>query len=427
MTAEIAVLNRQGVALAADSAVTVSGAAGTKVYNSANKLFVLSKVAPVGVMVYGNGQLTGVPWETVIKVYRGRLGARRFPHLADYASDLLGFLDKRNDLFPRQQQEMELLSTFSDYCTNVILTEIDTQVAQHLTRSPISRTQVGVITDNTIVSHARAWNKRKYLPERTNSHVRRVMSRWSSEIDAVIRDVFKQLSLTAISRNRLHRLAGLLFAKDRFPEGGLSGLVVAGFGEQEHFPAVVSYGVEGVVLERLKYRLEVQSAIDHHRSAAIIPFAQREMVSLFMEGIDPGLLETMRTALETVITDLPSMIAGGLALSAANKAAVTRQLAAAGKVLPKTLTEALRQDSRVRYVNPIVATVASLPKEELATMAETLVNLTSFKRRLTPERETVGGPIDVAVISKGDGFVWMKRKHYFDPGLNQRFMAQYGR
>ncbi len=53
-------------------------------------------------------------------------------------------------------------------------------------------------------------------------------------------------------------------------------------------------------------------------------------------------------------------------------------------------------------------------------MAESLVNLTCFKRRVTLDAETVGGPVDVAVISKGDGFVWVKRKSYFDPGLNPR-------
>jgi len=40
---------------------------------------------------------------------------------------------------------------------------------------------------------------------------------------------------------------------------------------------------------------------------------------------------------------------------------------------------------------------------------------------------TVGGPIDVAVITKGDGFVWVKRKHYFRAELNPRFMSRYQR
>lgn len=41
------------------------------------------------------------------------------------------------------------------------------------------------------------------------------------------------------------------------------------------------------------------------------------------------------------------------------------------------------------------------------------------------EKETVADPIDVAVISKGDGFVWIKRKHYFERELNQHFFANY--
>ena len=68
--------------------------------------------------------------------------------------------------------------------------------------------------------------------------------------------------------------------------------------------------------------------------------------------------------------------------------------------------------------------VGQLPKEELAEMAEALVNLTSLKRRVTPAAETVGGPVDVAVISKGDGLVWMKRKHYFAPELNPRYFER---
>jgi len=33
----------------------------------------------------------------------------------------------------------------------------------------------------------------------------------------------------------------------------------------------------------------------------------------------------------------------------------------------------------------------------------------------------VVGPVDVAVISKGDGLIWIKRKHYFAPDLNHRY------
>jgi len=52
MTAEIAIMNRIGVAIAADRAVTLGGGEG-KIYTSSDKLFQLSTVAPVGIMIYG--------------------------------------------------------------------------------------------------------------------------------------------------------------------------------------------------------------------------------------------------------------------------------------------------------------------------------------------------------------------------------------
>lgn len=67
MTAEIAVLNKTGVALAADSAVTIGTTGAQKVYNSANKLFTLSKYQPVGIMIYGGASFMGIPWENLIK------------------------------------------------------------------------------------------------------------------------------------------------------------------------------------------------------------------------------------------------------------------------------------------------------------------------------------------------------------------------
>ena len=67
MTTEIAILNRSAVALAADSAVTVSGRGGIKVYDGVNKLFELVRGRPVGVMIYNSADLSLRPWETIIK------------------------------------------------------------------------------------------------------------------------------------------------------------------------------------------------------------------------------------------------------------------------------------------------------------------------------------------------------------------------
>lgn len=68
--------------------------------------------------------------------------------------------------------------------------------------------------------------------------------------------------------------------------------------------------------------------------------------------------------------------------------------------------------------------VEFMPKPELAKMAEALIDLTSMKRKVSRGLETVGGPVDVAVISKSEGFVWVKRKHYFPAEINARFFER---
>jgi hypothetical protein len=99
MTAEISILNKSAVALAADSAVTIVTSRGAKIYNT-NKLFMLSKYHPVGLMVYGNAELMGVPWETIIKTYRKELGDKPFKKLQEYSADFLAYLSSNNFLFP---------------------------------------------------------------------------------------------------------------------------------------------------------------------------------------------------------------------------------------------------------------------------------------------------------------------------------------
>ena len=73
---------------------------------------------------------------------------------------------------------------------------------------------------------------------------------------------------------------------------------------------------------------------------------------------------------------------------------------------------------------PFSIAASSLTISDLAMLAESMINITSFRRKVALDRniDTVGGPIDVAVISKGEGFVWIKRKHYFSIDNNLQYV-----
>ena len=241
------------------------------------------------------------------------------------------------------------------------------------------------------------------------------------------KSVFERLPLSAASNRQLNKIAVWTIIKDIFSESA-SGIVIAGFGEKENFPTLISYDVDGVVNNKLKYRIGNEDSITIENNATIFPFGQKEMVFTFMEGIDPALGRYFEGYLSELFSKYPGMIADSISkLRKTENKDLMRNLKKMSANILKDFQDKLSDYKQKKHISPIIDAVAALPKDELAAMAESLVNLTSFKRRITLDAETVGGPIDVAVISKGDGFVWIKRKHYFKPDLNPHFMIKYYR
>ncbi|MFQ5788150.1 MAG: hypothetical protein ACE5H1_09240 [Thermodesulfobacteriota bacterium] len=240
--------------------------------------------------------------------------------------------------------------------------------------------------------------------------------------------MFDKLPLSKVNSEQLRKIAGSLFSK--FPEGiessNVSGIVIAGFGEEDIFPSIVSFHIDGITENKLKYKEDICASIDFETSASIVPFAQREMVDTFMEGVDPSYREIQESYLSEIFREYAGIIVDSIyEFSDEEKKKLKEKIAASGQEIVKDLSEKLQEYRIEKNISPVTSVVSMLPKDELAAMAESLVNLTSLKRKFTLERETVGGPIDVAVISKGDGFIWIKRKHYFKSELNPHFFAAY--
>ena len=128
MTCEVAVMNKAAVALAADSAVTLGEA--QKVYYSAEKLFRLSHTKPVAVMIYGSSEMMGVPWDTVVKIYRDKLGARSFDYIEQYATDFTHFIEDDNPLFSEARQRDCVRETLGGYFTNWLRARLDSELAK---------------------------------------------------------------------------------------------------------------------------------------------------------------------------------------------------------------------------------------------------------------------------------------------------------
>ena len=420
-------MNNQAVALATDSAVTIDG--GKKIYNSANKLFCLSKYHPVGIMIYGNATFMNIPYETIIKMFRESLAETKCNTLDGYAKKFISFLNVNKIGVSKKQQE-----EYMELVINIILNEIKKEVKKQWEQEIQKNGKISPKKAKSICSIVIKHFIKKFSNNKLSCFSTKFRLNLEKKIGILfnkkIKEIFQQCPLSKSDLKMLNEVINRAITRANFPPW-FSGIVIAGFGEKKIFPGIESYKIEGLIDGKLKYNRVKLGNISEKNNAAIIHFAQSEMVSTFMEGVDPNYQKFKRSFLEQVFENYPDIIIKNSKklnkLGKKDKDLIQSEFKSLSKQIYKNYTLKMEEFTRKNHVNQVLDVVGSLPKDELAAMAESLVNLTSFKRRVTMTQETVGGPIDVAVISKGDGFIWIKRKHYFKPELNHHFFNNYFR
>ena len=102
-------------------------------------------------------------------------------------------------------------------------------------------------------------------------------------LDTCIDREFRHFRITQSQRKSLHRIFQLL-VESKALSRGYSGVVIAGFGVEEMFPAICAISTDGMVAGKSR-RGEISSAqIGQGGTTALnCPFGQRERVDRFME------------------------------------------------------------------------------------------------------------------------------------------------
>jgi len=72
----------------------------------------------------------------------------------------------------------------------------------------------------------------------------------------------------------------------------------------------------------------------------------------------------------------------------------------------------IERHTRAQLISP------AMPVQDAISLADYLVYLTKRYVKFTPGADTVGGDTDICVVTKHEGFKWVRRKHYYDPKLN---------
>src|SRR5262245_26762664 len=242
MTSEVALLNKTAIALAADSAVTVTYWDGnepkTRFFKGANKIFNISGNHPVGMMTYATASLQGVPWEIVAKSYRAYLEGRSHDQLSQYATDFFDFAASNALMFPREIQDKQFKLQADRSATLIVRSLINNNAYK---AEPDAGKKEQLLRDGLNVIESQLATE-AFIANAVQADVDGAMARFAGEIANEFKaDRYFQRYVPADCIDQLARLGVIGVFKPRFSGLDASGIVFAGYGNKDLFPRLEVY------------------------------------------------------------------------------------------------------------------------------------------------------------------------------------------
>ena len=408
MSVGVCIINRNGIALAADSAGTYTG--NKMFYNSMNKVFSLSRKYVYGAITYGATTIYNVSIDQVLKEFRTYLDSRE--HISDF---------------------FEILPLFEAFINqNSSYYKFDLAEANHCN---------GLIKDlvvdwgnkiKTVATEVDAENKISEILNQLETVMRGSLKIDNYDVSAYIKTTYNDY---------FNMLIGMIVPElNNFPTqkecfwdyicnyfnlsltnetNNYMGLFFAGYGHCDAFPKFTHIELYRVVGGKIKYRL-VENYEESNNHAQIVPLAQPDVILTFCKGISNRFINYIPQKVESIINYKIDALPDTFTIDQKN--ALKTSLSSSKAEIASAINTTIQNDN----VKPILDSVQLIPLPEMGFLAESLVNITSLKRTFAIDgnQQTVGGPTDVAVMSKGDGFVWIKRKHYFDKQMNPDYIMK---
>ena len=416
MTAIVGILNKKAAVMAADSALTVQRGDSTRIYNNATKIFKLSDKYPVGLMLFNSLDFMEVPLDVLIKLYRQQHGDKPFPTLQGYVDNFIDFLSKETRLKEDKTQHHYLMSEIGTYY-NKVKDFASSQLDEEMSRAPEdapelteeeSRNKVKEALKAGIEAITELVNERDgKSPEFEDYKFRKFLRYAEEDIDGLM-ELCKEEELPTDMREDWEKGIYEYIRSNFFYNG--TGLVFAGYGENDLFPSLIPIYVSGIFDGNLRfcYSPDENEQISNENESAIVPFAQVDVMMTVMKGISPALHEKVgelakETASQTKDKMIEAMKEAGVDEATIAKIQETNLDEITGKH-----DEQVQEFIQTEYVNGLVDTVEAFGVEDMADMAESLISITNLQRHITASEESVGGPVDVAVITRDEGFIWLK-------------------
>lgn len=405
MSVGVCIINRNGIALAADSAGTYTG--NKMFYNSMNKVFSISRKYVYGVITYGATVIHNVSIDQVLKEFRTFLDSKsEVNDFFEIFPSFVEFIEQKNNYYKFDTAE-------TNHCyelIKVLISDWGKKIKNVITTDDVAAQIDDILNDLSAVMQGAI----KIENYDVSSYIG---TTYKSDFDSLINMIVPELNNYPAQKERFWNYICEYFNLSLTNEtSNAMGLFFCGYGKNDAFPKFTHIELYNVVGGKVKYKL-IENYEESNNQAQIVPLAQKDVILTFCKGISNTFINYIPQKVESIINAKIDAIPD--IFTDSQKGELKEALLSVKNELASAIDTTIQNSN----VMPILNSVQLIPLAEMAFFAENLVNMTTLKRTFAIDgnQQTVGGPTDVAVLSKGDGFVWIKRKLYFDGQLNPNY------
>lgn len=402
MTAQIGVINRLGIVLASDSAVTVADGHGRKIYNSVNKIFSLTKSKSIAIMIYGGATFSGLPWETIISVFKEQ-SEDRYESVEICVEEFMKWLELNLNMFFTDDDINEIYKqtsyNFLRKIQNTLLEKVDLHIREN---GKISDLEVEEELRDIIVNLHNRLKANDLLDCFEKEFEDKLIMESKVIIDYLAQTVFEKIKLNETLIEKLNELVVYRLTRN-IELSKESGLVIAGFGSSDVFPSLYEITIGSLAKKKVTYKYERKENGSFNYKANIFTFAQSDTINHFLYGLHPSSLDFIND----FFGDFSNKV-----INFCNEIGTEESNEFKNEINfdKASLLRKIKEHMHSVYANPIKEMVDYMPMNEVCELADSLVSLTSLRKKVTMEDETVGGETEVLYITRGEGMVWKKRK-----------------
>ena len=433
MTSEVMLLNVQGGALAADSALTAieyhkDGTATVRYQTGVEKIFVLDAKLPVASMIFDVAEFYRYPWATIFEAFKtavpspGNTVTRVSQSLVQFLGRWTSGADAKSQTLLPLEDGQERLS-FAIYIAAMVQrfyqcaelsngqgTPKGQTFARALDMLRFETNYSGDYFQNLFLPHGETPMRRPIVGESSPRLVALLNEFLDRLLTGMLKSMFGEGAVPDDVKASLAEITVASCVTDWIPPGvPKTGIVFAGYSASDVRPMYIEILIGSAFGGIVKHQLVTSGAPNQREPVVIKSFAQADLIDALLRGAQPGykyvIFQLMRQGIGALLNAVGGEIAkkdSGLAKSILQTfdqapLAVARAIIMAGDDIARHAME-----MRVAEV------VSSAAPELLADYASKLVRLSVIEHELTGS-QTVAEPIIALYMKKGQ-IEWTKPK-----------------